>query len=102
VGLDTRQKGLIKTMIDGIQNLWACFVKGHNLTTQAHKYWVGLGTGRFGRVSARSATRPVPLGFGQIQPAMNSKTALPVGYLGRTGRGCAGGLVGLVGRVGYF
>jgi hypothetical protein len=35
VGLDTIQMGLIKIMIDSLQNLWACFVIGprwcHNL-----------------------------------------------------------------------
>jgi hypothetical protein len=47
---------------------------------------LGLGTGRFGRVSARSATRPVPIGFGDFQPAVNSNFNIPVGYLGRMGR----------------
>jgi hypothetical protein len=61
---------------------------------------VGLGMGWFGRVSAHSATRPVPIGFGQFQPAMNSKNGKPVGYSGRTDWVCAGRLVRLVGRVG--
>jgi hypothetical protein len=61
--------------------------------------WLGLGTGQFGWVSARSATQPVPIGFGQLQPAINSKNSKPVGYLGRMGRGYVGGWVG---RVGYL
>ena len=48
---------------------------------------VGLGTGWFGPVSACSATRPVPIGFGQFQPAVNSKFSIPVRYSGRTGQG---------------
>jgi hypothetical protein len=56
------------------------------------KLLLGLGTGRFGRVSACSTTRPVTLGFEQIQPAMNSKIIISVGYSGRTGQCFAGGL----------
>jgi hypothetical protein len=56
---------------------------------------VGLGTGQFGRVSAHSVTQPVLIGFGQFQPAMNSKNGKSVGYSGRTNRVCAGRLVGL-------
>jgi hypothetical protein len=46
---------------------------------------VGLGISQFGRVSAHSATRPVRIGFGQFQPAINSKNSKPIGYFGRTG-----------------
>ena len=63
--------------------------------------WVRPATGRFGRVSARSSTRPVSIGFGQFQPAMNNKNDKPVGYSGRTDRVCVGGLVRFIraGRV---
>jgi hypothetical protein len=56
---------------------------------------LGLGTGWFGRVSARSATRPVAIRFGQFQPAMNNKNSKPVGYSDRMDQVCAGGLVRL-------
>jgi hypothetical protein len=61
---------------------------------------VGLGTGRFWRVSACSATRPVPIGFGQFQPAVNSKNSKFVGYSGRTDR-VARGRVGRAGWSGW-
>jgi hypothetical protein len=47
--------------------------------------------GRFGQVSARLATRPVLIGFGQFQPAMNNKNNKPVGFSGMTDRVCASG-----------
>jgi hypothetical protein len=42
--------------------------------------------GQFGRVLAFLATRPVPLGFEQILPAVFSENTESVGYLGRAGR----------------
>ena len=52
------------------------------------KLWphLGLGTGRFGRILACSATRPMPIGFGVFQPTRLSENAKTAGYLGRTGQ----------------
>jgi hypothetical protein len=60
---------------------------------------IRAGHGSVGWVSARSATRPMPIGFGEFQPTVNSNFSIPVGYSGRTGRGFLGRLVG---RVGYL
>jgi hypothetical protein len=63
---------------------------------------LGLGTGRFGWVLARSATRPVPLGFEEFQPVVNSNFSISVGYRVERVEDFSGGLVGLVERVEYF
>jgi hypothetical protein len=61
---------------------------------------LGLCTGRFGRVLARSVTRPVPIGFGNFQPVISKGNVKTGGYSGSSNRVFF--LSGLLGGSGIF